>query len=300
MIGKIINFILFFLYLSNIQFTFMPDRIRTRLIVGVIGFIYYFFRFGGKDYYRVGKVVLLIMPLALWMFFSIALNTQSQFWFLQYVALQLIYAVGAVFVIHTGKLYEFSRLLWMVTIYVIIQDVVAFSTFLIPSLSLLLYSFQVPELSADRADDLLRLRAIGIGEFGLFGGGMWVAIGLLSLTMLYRMKKLRGIVYMAFFIALLITGLFVARTSLTGLLALSALVVPLKKNWHKVLIWAVGGAFFSFYCLQWKKVWEKRALKLIMLLNSLTNIVKQVTCNLTVMTLLPKCGRQYQLKFQHG
>lgn len=300
MIGKILNFILFFLYLSNIQFTLMPDRIRTRLIVGVIGFFYYFFRFGGKDYYKVGKVVQLIIPLALWMFFSIALNTQSQFWFLQYVALQLIYAVGAVFVIHTGKLYEFSRLLWMVAIYVIIQDVVAFVTFQIPSLSLLLYTFQVPELSADRADDLLRLRAIGIGEFGLFGGGMWVAIGLLSLTMLYRMKKIGGIVYMGVFIALLITGLFVARTSLTGLLALGALVVPLQKNWHKVLGWAVGGVFSSCYCRQWKEAWKRKALKLIMHLNYLTNIVKQDGYNQTVMTLPLRCGRLCQLKLQHG
>ena len=95
----------------------------------------------------------------------------------------------------------------------------------------------MPELSADRIDELSTLRAFGLGEFGLFGGGAWVAIGMLVMTILYRMNKLNGYLYASFLIVLLITGLFVARTSLTGLIALSLLLIPIKKNWKRVLYW---------------------------------------------------------------
>ncbi len=283
MLSKLVNFFWFFLYISNIQFPFLPDKARTRLLVSLVGFVYYLFKFKGHDEYGVSKLVKMILPLALWMFFSIAINSSDQIWFLQYVVLQMIYAVGAVFVIQTGKLYEWSSLLWMMVIYVVIQDTIAFVAFQIPSLTPLLYSIQVPELSADRADELLQIRAIGLGEFGLFGGGIWVAIGLLSLTMLYKMEKIKGIIYIVLFMYMVITGLFVARTSLTGLLSLTLLLVPLKKNWYKALIWAAWGGYFLYFWRAWKRDSNLKVLQPIMRSNCLINIAKQAMCNRTVM-----------------
>ena len=231
--GQLLMYFTFFLYVSNMQFRMFPDKIRTRLIIGVIGFAYYFVHFKGRDAYNVKYLIKLIFPLAIWMMLSILINLSDQVWFLQYVILQVLYAFGAIFVIHIGKIDSFCKLLWMFFLYVIIQDSIAFIGFFIPSLSLLINTIQVPELSADRIDELSTLRAFGLGEFGLFGGGAWVAIGMLVMTILYRMNKLNGYLYASFLIVLLITGLFVARTSLTGLIALSLLLIPIKKKLEK-------------------------------------------------------------------
>ena len=250
MLSRVLNFIFFFLYISNIQFVFLPDKMRTRLIVSAIGFVYYLFRFKGKDYYRVRNVIKLIIPIAVWMGITIIANMSGQYWFLQYVAMQILYMFGAVFVIHTGKIDKLTTLLWYFVIYVGIQDTIAMVSYQVPQLSAFIRSIQESGISEDRAK-LLLLRTGGIGEFSLFGGGMWVAMGFLCMTMLYKMEKLSSPIYIIFLITLLITGLFIARTSLTGLLSVVLLFLPFKKNWKKVFLWAAcGGDFCQFSRIQ--------------------------------------------------
>lgn len=242
---RILSFLLFFLYVANIQFVFLPDKIRTRIIISIIGFIYYFLWIKKKNRYRIADVVKLILPLSLWMGFSVLANGSTQIWFLQYVVLQVAFMFGAVFVIHVGRIYQFSTLLWFIVIYVGIQDLIAFVSFQMPQISNLMRMIQISELSAERTQ-LLDLRAVGFGEFAVFGGGVWIAIGILCLTMLYKTKKIVLPIYASLLTILLGTGLFVARTSLTGLISLVLLLFPIKRNVYKgVLLFIFGIAFMS-------------------------------------------------------
>lgn len=259
MVRKILSFILFFLYVANIQFVFLPDRIRTRLVVSVIGLLYYFFQFGGKDCYKIKNVALLIVPLTLSMLMSMVVNQSSQYWFLQYVALQLIFMFGAVFVIDYGRLQSLPSLLFNFLIYVCIQDIIAFVSFQVPMVASLMRMVQVSELSDERMQ-LFEMRAVGFGEFVVFGGGVWIAIGLLCLTLLYKLKRIKTFFFVAIYIFLLGTGLFVARTSLTGFFSLILLLFPLKKGWYKVALMVVfvGIIFVSLQYLS--KNFESRGL----------------------------------------
>lgn len=246
MYKKILCFILFFLYVANIQFVFLPDKMRTRLIISVIGFIYYISRFKASDIYRIVDVVKMIIPLAIWMGFSIVANSSTQIWFLQYVVLQILFMFGAVFVIHFGKLYKITTLLWFFVIYILTQDIIAFSGLQMPTIYSLLDSIQVSELSESRRQ-IIETRAFGFGEFAVFGGGVWIAIGLLCMTLLYKLKEMSTYVYILLFMLLLGTGLFVARTSLTGLLSVVILLFPINKNKKKMFFLVIWGGVFLFF-----------------------------------------------------
>ena len=240
MLNRIINFFWFFLYVSNIQFTFLPDKIRTRLIVGLIGICYYFFCFKGYDFYRIGIVIRKIIPLAVCMGLSMLMNMSTQYWFLQYVILQIIYMFGAVFVIHTTKISKLTTLLWYFLIYVCVQDIVAMASFISPMIFELMKSINVSELSADRIQ-LFEQRSLGFGEFCLFGGGIWIAIGVLCMTVLCKMQRIKLPLYFVFLAMLLGTGLFVARTSLTGVLAIAILFIPFVRYWYRVVYVVLWG-----------------------------------------------------------
>lgn len=240
MFSKIINFFWFFLYVSNIQFTFLPDKIRTRLIVSIIGFCYYFLKYKGHDYYRIGIVIRKIIPLAVCMGLSMLMNMSTQYWFLQYVVLQIVYMFGAVFVIQTTKISQLTTLLWYILIYVGVQDVIALSSFISPRIFELMNSINVSELSTDRIQ-LFEQRSLGFGEFCLFGGGIWIAIGVLCMTILCKMQRIKLPLYFVLLALLLGTGLFVARTSLTGVLAIVVLLIPVAKHWYRGVYIICGG-----------------------------------------------------------
>lgn len=259
MIGRVINFLFFFLYISNIQFVILPDKLRTRLIVSAIGFIYFLLRFKANDSYRILNVIKLIIPLAVWMSITIIANMSGQYWFLQYVAMQILFMFGAFFVIHTGRIDKLTTLLWYFVIYVGIQDTIAMVSYQMPQVSMFIRSIQVSGISDDRAN-LLALRTGGIGEFSLFGGGMWVAMGLLCMTMLYKLKKLTFPIYIGLFMTLLITGLFIARTSLTGLLSVIILFFPFRKNWKKISLWVAFGAVFLLLISYSEKFFESKGM----------------------------------------
>ena len=197
----LLRYIVFFLYLSNIHFLFLPEKLRTRILVGIIGLIYYVIKFKGKDIYKVRRPITFIYPLALSMLLSIIINMSDQLWFLQYVIQQIILIFGAVYVIHITRINKFTTLLWYFLIYIIIQDTFAFVSLLIPRI------WDVIGLIVDKGvsestelEIESQFRAFGFGDFHLFGGGAWVAFGLLSLTFLYKCKEIASIMYVLLFV----------------------------------------------------------------------------------------------------
>ena len=257
----LLRYIVFFLYLSNIHFLFLPEKLRTRILVGIIGLIYYVIKFKGKDIYKVRLPITFIYPLALSMLLSIIINMSDQLWFLQYVIQQIILIFGAVYVIHITRINKFTTLLWYFLIYIIIQDTFAFVSLLIPRI------WDVIGLMVDKGvsestelEIESQFRAFGFGDFHLFGGGVWVAFGLLSLTFLYKCKEIASIMYVLLFVYLLITGLFVARTALTGLIAISVLLIPFRKSWYKIIVWAIWGGVFLLILNQQQEMLEENGI----------------------------------------
>lgn len=244
--NAVIRFILVFLYCANIGFFFLPGKIKTTLVIGVIGFFYYVFKFQGKDTYNIKKIVLAILPLALWMGLSIIVNNSDQPWFLQYVILQILFAFGAVFIIDYTQITSIDQIAWCVVIYTLLQNIVAFLGLQLPIISEIIHLVETNSF-LEHHEQMAFWRGIGLGEHAFFTGGIWSAIGLLFLTYLYMEKRIKTIFFVVFYLLIFTTGLFVARTTITGLVGLIMLIMPLRKNLLAIFKYAILGIIFVFF-----------------------------------------------------
>lgn len=251
-----LGFILVFLYCANIGFSFFPGKLKTTLIVGVIGFFYYFCKYGSKDPYKVGKAVPLIIPLALWMMLSIIFNQSNQYWFLQYVILQIAYIFGAVFIVDVAKIHELKTILWLIAIYVLVQNIIGFLGIQNPAISDFIRSVEKSSFF-ERREYALGYRAWGFGEHVFFTGGVWTAIGLLVVVYLFKKKYLNQILFWIIVLAMLITGLFVARTSMIGIIGFVILLFPLKKEIPQLFKYFIMGGVVLTILLSSQKYFEK-------------------------------------------
>ena len=237
---RILGFILFFLYCANIGFVFFPGKIKTTLVISVVGLIYYFIRFHGKDPYKLRKIIVLIIPLAFWMLLSVLINQSDQPWFLQYVVLQVLYIFGAAFVVDVGKIDSIKYALILVSVYVLIQNLIAFLGMQMPGITNVISTLQ--HAKDDYYENLFEFRARGFGEHYFFTGGIWAALGILAITYLKKIEIVSMRVFVVVFITIFITGMFVARTAMTGIVALLLFLMPIKKNWYKLVLFLIGGA----------------------------------------------------------
>lgn len=233
-INSLLVFLFAFLYLANIAFVFFPGKLKTSLVISVIGLFFYLFKYNGRDPYKIGVMAKGILPLAIWMGFSILINTPSQIWFLQFAVLQIIYAIGAAFIVDISNSKTVLAFLWIIFLYVIIQNLTAFLGLQLPAISNFIHLIEKDTFFENR-EYALGYRALGFGEHVFFTGGVWSALGMLVVTCLYKIKSINIWEYVLSFSVIFITGLFVARTSMTGVISILLLFFPLKKRIRKLL-----------------------------------------------------------------
>ncbi len=222
-------FVLIFLYLANIGFSFFPEKIKTTLVVSLLGVIYYIIKFRLRDPYNIRKGIYYIIPLAVWMSLSILLNHSSQFWFMQFVLLQIVYMFGAAFILDLTRIRDVNTIMWIIVGYVLVQNAVAFLGIQFPLISDFIRDLEKEELFIS-VEGQLTYRAFGFGEHIFFVGGVWSAIALLIITFLYKRKQISLQWFSVVFFLIVVSGLFVARTTLSGCVALAMLIFPLRKN----------------------------------------------------------------------
>lgn len=256
-IRQLLGFFFLFLYCANISFFFFPGKLKTTLVVGIIGFLYYIIKYGRKDPYKLGKTIPLIIPLGCWMSLSIILNQSNQIWFLQYVILQIVYLFGAAFIVDFAKINNIRTILWMIAIYVLIQNFIGFLGIQTPAISDFIRSVEKASFF-ERREYALGYRAWGFGEHVFFTGGVWTAIAMLVVVFLYKKKYINQVLFWFFVLILLITGLFVARTSLVGLIGFVILLFPLKKEFPKMFKYFLLGGLVVTIILASQKYFIKK------------------------------------------
>lgn len=247
-IKQILVFVLIFLYCANIHFIFLPELVRTKLIIGGVGVVYFVFNsLKGSSQKKIMPLIYTLIPLPLWMLFSIILNQSPDWWFIRFSIIQVVYIMGAWMIIKVSDVDSVGTIAKFVMYYVVVQNSIAFLGLQIPEVRNIveLTSF---ESSYETQVNQLTYRGLAFGDHVFFGGGVWTCLGLLMIVYLYKIEKLSIIGFIALYSYVFFTGLFVARTTVAGLVSIFLLFTPIKKNWYKMIgVIGFGVVFVAFF-----------------------------------------------------
>lgn len=273
-LGRIVIFILFFIYIYSLQLKFIPFGIGTRAVLGVVGICVYCYdsyrtwligRFHvDKNMLVLGFVLCLICFIT---FCSLTYNhTQDTTFFKYPVSITLI--LGAAYllsycvkIIH--RTISFIIISRYVVIVVVVQMLLALAMYLQPSLRDFLNSFlYMSEFDKSMIAQTGGFRLIGFGAY-FFGVGITNSCCLLLVAMIIKVSQVSYRVYLYYVIAFLIIafgGLMMSRTTLVGII-LAFLLLLYKTRLIKYeltyrfcsiylsLLFLLGMSFFLFFLL---------------------------------------------------
>lgn len=224
------GYLLVFLYVFNISFFFMPAGIRTRMVIGGAGFVLLAFRTARRRFRAGGRMFRLALLQGLYVacnVLSCVLNGTSDLWFCQYAALNVVYLCGALWIcrVFMRRPGSFDRMLRATAACAVFNNLLAFAAFAVPSLGIgeVLSAVQNEDFF-DRIDPGVRATGLGLGN--LFYGGMITSFGEIALMSLMSRGKIRLIPGAAVLMVTAVTGMFIARTAMVGLLAGMLFFVP--------------------------------------------------------------------------
>lgn len=230
-------FLFFFLY--TVDFSFVPAGIKTRMIVGGLGCCYMLYR-GITRWRFTTPVLCLCLSMALWALFVTIYNTTQDLYWPRQMVLTLIYLMGAIFIIELLQFENVQELLYFIIICILINNLLAFSGMLSPSFSKFIYDLQDFELSP-----LYMNRAFGLGNV-FFSGGYISGLGLIIVCYLYTTKYLSFRNFVLIYLVILISGLFIARTTIVGIIGLIQLLMSKGGKYAMPLISLILGVLILF------------------------------------------------------
>lgn len=233
--------LLFFCYIYNFNLFFIPFSLKTRMLIGALGAGGMLLTTTGQQCQRIGKVTGTIVgfcfSLLVVAILSIAINFQSDYWLIQFVVLTIIYLIASKYSaqkickVANYDIYKVYR--WFVYL-ILLHNVVAFLGLLIPGLMSVIIEIQGVDRVFNQYMIDSRLRSYGLGEGQFFVGGLISGFGLILLAYLMKMNKVstwRGFVL---YILVLITGIFIARTTIVGIICSLVFLIPNKKPTFKI------------------------------------------------------------------
>ena len=236
--NKIILFLFLFLYIYNIVFIFFPGSLNSRSFIGVLGFIYMLLvtRKIDKSFFN---TILLYFFLIICTSIIIILNISknADYWLLQHLIISLIYLLGAYFLcVSFTKKVSFSSFIYIIVIAILFHNLIAFIAMISHGfLQDMIFSIQKldSEIFFELKDGYTRAIGFGVGNF--FMGGVTSGLGIIFSFFLYKIKRI-SIFKLVFFVSLIfITGIFIARTTMIGLIGVLLLFEDFKKDLHKII-----------------------------------------------------------------
>jgi hypothetical protein len=242
LIGKVVVFVCLFFYLYSIPFRFIPLHIGSRVVLGIAGFIILIFQIvkeaeTKKDIFIAKDIVVYVSIFALIVFFSlisIFFNDTRDLEFVTY-PISLCLILLAAYFIHfivkkTYRVITYETIMNLIVIAVLVQVLLALSSFLSPAINNFLISLQsINELEASKIEQTMSLRLVGFGST-FFGAGLINGFALMIIAVLIKKRDIRysRILFLSFaFLAIFVLGMMMARTTIIGfILAIGYLVTP--------------------------------------------------------------------------
>lgn len=209
----------------------MPGPLRTRLIFGIIG-IFYFCK---KPLPSYCIKILFCWALCLCVAtISSIYNNYFDYWFFQFIIIDSIYLIGAFFIVdlYKSKLnLDINRLLLIIVTCILVHNLISFSGFLFSPIQTVLKAIQkLSNMDLINGMMMGKTRAFGLGDGNVFHGGVISGIGLIITLYLGKINYIPSTKCIVYSIIILLTGIFIARTTLIGLVGLLFLFTGTSKQ----------------------------------------------------------------------
>lgn len=211
-----------FLFVADLNWNIFP--ISTRKFIGVVGLCYFFCRqlksnnrilYQGFNLYVVIFIILI---------FSFIINGHFDISIFAMFVGRLMSVLGAYFIFSVWKNVCLNSFLKSFIFIVLVNDLFALMLFLLPSLA---DFFMTLEPTTEFIMETYGgLRFVGLGCFRFFEGGIINAIAIISTIYLYISKEYTYKKTLGLIILFLFLGVFIARTSLIGLLGFLFVFYP--------------------------------------------------------------------------
>lgn len=238
--------LILFLYIYNVNFVFLPGAFKTRLILGIIGFFYYLKK---QILSQTVCHIIIFYTLAIVYAIGIAmLNQHYDLWFIQYIILNIFYLISAFYIVEMlvkRMNITLLRLLYLIVTVIVLHNFISFLGLLFPPIQNFIITVQKVsdnELILDMMEG--RTRSVGIGDGNFFHGGVITGIGIILTFFLYRENYIKKTVCIIYFMLLLITGVFIARTTLIGLISILFVFLGNTIKRRRCLKVFLSGLFF--------------------------------------------------------
>lgn len=232
----VIVFISLFLYIFNILPIVGPEKVGTREYLSIPASFFVLMLLS-----RLPKVYFWIV-LANWtqvLFSIIAVigNGTTDFWYVQFAIRNVLYINGAVLIAYLmPKKWSLDTLMLLVIAAIIVNDVISFIGFVNPTVASFLFSIQdFGNMEKVERSYGFGTRIIGLGRNNYFNGGVTNGMGIILAFYLISQKKLNQYLGLVIIFIMTIIGLFIARTTIVGLLLGGSLyLVTLKRKTYLI------------------------------------------------------------------
>ena len=213
-------FVALFLYVYNIAFAFAPVGIRTRMLLGVLGIVVYLNHFlNNSTICRISLFNFLFIALSI---VSLAINQTSDYWFIQFSILNILYISSAVLLAFLLDKFSFSfyQLCFFLILVVLLHNLMAFCGFVNSNVRDLILDLQQPITVDNIYEEYKEVRSMGFGIGNFFIGGGISGLAIILSIYLYVKKQISFVFFCLLLSLLVFTGIFIARTTLFGLVGL--------------------------------------------------------------------------------
>lgn len=234
--NKSVKYILLFLYIYNIAFAKLPLLFRSRIALSMFGTLESLIRIRSLN-----KIVFNITFLNLLYTIPVTITFihtgNLGLWFIQHGVLNILYLFGGLFVACKCNKCEriINEFLSLILYLIVFHNFLSLIGFLVPSIGNWFIKIQNFDIDggAFKSIAIFRSRFSGLGVGSFFTGGIISGLGIILNLFLIRYKYIslkKGVLIFTF---LLVTGMFIARTTLVGLVGLLLYVNP--KSYKRLL-----------------------------------------------------------------
>ncbi|REC79912.1 hypothetical protein DRF60_02705 [Chryseobacterium elymi] len=249
-----VNILIYFFFIYNVSFVFLPSILRTRVLLGLLGLFFFVSQKKIEMPKSLGHIFLLCLTSIFLIVLTTVVNSYFDPRFIGNTLQNILYLFGAYYLairVNLNRLYALK----LIVLSIFLHNFLALLMFLNPSLLEIITSLQS---TGDKFEYALGnvvkfgTRFIGIGAGTFFSGGIISSIGTMVAAYIIDSLKRGKLWWILVYIFICITGIYIARVAFLGIfLSFVYLVISyiLKKNYSsfpKIIIYATVFGVIAF------------------------------------------------------
>ena len=245
--AALIVFVALFLYIFNILPLIGPERIGTREYLSVLASVFVLIILPKLPRVYFGLVIA-NWTQTLFSIITVILNGTTDLWYLQFAIRNILYINGAILIAYLmPKRWSLDSLVLLIIAAIIINDIISFLGFINPNIASTILSIQ----DFSKMEKVERIygfgnRIIGIGRNNFFNGGVTNGMGIILAFYLISKKKLPLYLGLLLISIMTIVGLFIARTTIVGVVLGGCLYLASLKRKTKVIYGLIISAIIAY------------------------------------------------------